>query len=78
MLLGVSSGLLDSGAADAHDARGWLRDSWKEGLLMLMMLGAGFEMQQSGMADVAGGWLRDCWEVGLLMLMMLGLASRLP
>ena len=74
----MDSGLLESGAADAHDARGWLRDCWKEGLLTLMMLGAllgrgaadahdargWLEMQQNGMADAAGGWLRDCWKVG--------------
>ena len=37
----LASGLLESEAADAHDARGWLRDCWKVGLLMLMMLGVG-------------------------------------
>ena len=68
----LASGLLESGAADAHDARGWLRDCRKVGLLMLLRLGVGFEMQEKGMADAAVCWLRDCWKVRLLMLMMLG------
>ena len=67
MMLGA---LLGRGAADAHDARGWL-----EMQLMLMMLGLASGLLERRAAHDARGWLRDCRKMVWLMLLGVGFGT---